>query len=174
VFLRSTLSILCGVTVFGQSNQEPCVLDTAKNGDVVKIRGEASAGGHDAFILPASCVTGPSNRVILIWADNPSLSGAKTSVRRDEAFSEFNRLLKATFPLPPNSVGLGQPRYQVLADFEGRLEVAPSVGFKRDPKSKKVVGIEGFGHPMPFSRFRLLATGVSRIESKEQSPIAPQ
>ena len=137
MLVKSTLMVLCGVTVFGQSNQESCVLDTAKNGDVMKIRGEAFAGGHDAFILPAFCVTGQSNHVILVWADNPSLSGAKTSVRKDETFSEFNRLLKATFPLPPNSVGLGQPRYQVLADFEGRLEVAPSAGFKRDPKTKR-------------------------------------
>lgn len=176
VFVKSTLLVLCSITVLGQSNREPCVLDTAKNGDLVKFRGEASAGGHDAFILPASCVTSSSNHVILVWADDPSLSAGRTTVRRDETFSEFNRLLKATFPLPPNSVGQGQPRYQVVADFEGRLEVSLSAGFKRNPKSNKIVGIEGFGHPLPFTRFRLLATGVSRIESKRAHaghPVTP-
>lgn len=162
------LAVLWGVGLYGQSNGGPCPLDAAKNGDVVKIRGEAFPGGHDMFIRPAACATSPANRVILVWADDPSLSTNRASVRKDTAFTEFNRLLKSTFPLPPNGVGVGQSRYRVLADFEGRLEVAQSAGLKRDPKSKKVVRLEGFGHPMPFTRFRLIATGVSRIESKEQ------
>ncbi len=162
------LAVLWGIGLCGQSNEGPCPLDTAKNGDVVKIRGEAFPGGHDMFIRPASCATSPANRVILVWADDPSLSSNRVSVRKDAAFTEFDRLLKSTFPLPPNAVGVGQSRYRVLADFEGRLQVAQSAGLKRDPKSKKVVRLEGFGHPMPFTRFRLIATGVSRIESKEQ------
>lgn len=162
------LTVLWGVGLYGQSKGDPCPLDTAKNGDVVKIRGEAFPGGHDVFIRPAACATSPTNRVILVWADDPSLSTNRASVRKDAAFTEFNRLLKSTFPLPPNGVGVGQSRYRVLADFEGRLEVAQSAGLKRDPKSKKVVRLEGFGHPMPFTRFRLIAKGVSRIESNEQ------
>jgi hypothetical protein len=162
------LAVLWGVGLYGQSKGEPCPLDTAKNGDVVKIRGEAFAGGHDMFIRPAACATSPAHRVILVWADDPSLSTNRASVRKDAAFTEFDRLLKSTFPLPPNGVGVGQSRYRVLADFEGRLEIAQFAGLKRGPKSKKVVRLEGFGHPMPFTRFRLIATSVSRIESKEQ------
>lgn len=160
-------AVLWGVGLYGQSKVVSCPLDTAKNGDLVTIRSEAFRGGHDMFIRPAACTTSPGNRVILVWADDPSLSTNRASVRRDSAFTEFNRLLKATLPLPPNGVGVGQSRYRVLADFEGRLEVAEYAGLKRDPKSKKVVRVEGFGHPMPFTRFRLLATGVSKIVSEE-------
>jgi hypothetical protein len=166
--LKCALTVLCGLTLFGQSKEGTCPLNSAKNGDVVKIRGDAFPGGHDTFIRPTACATNPANRVILIWADDSSLSTNRASVRRDADWTEFNRLLKATFPLPPDGVGVGQSRFRVRADFEGRLEVAPSAGAKRDPKSKKVVRLEGFGHPMPFTRFRLVATGVSRIGSEEQ------
>lgn len=98
---------------------------------------------------------GPANRVILVWTDDPPLSTNRASVRKDAIFAEFNRLLWEE--------GVGQSRYRVLADFEGRLGVAQSTGLKREPKSKKVVRLEGFGHPMPFTRFRLISTGVSRI-----------
>lgn len=165
---KFALTVFFGLTLFGQLNGGTCPLDSAKNGDVVKIRGEAFPGGHDMYIRPTNCATNPANRVILIWADDPSLTRNRANVRRDAAFSDFNRLLKATLPLPPNGVGVGQTRYRVMADFEGRLEAAPTAGLKRDPKGKKVVRLEGFGHPMPFTRFRLLATGVSRIESEEQ------
>lgn len=159
------------VLSFGVALGQGCVLETAKSGDVVKIRAEAKWAAHDMFIRPSSCSTGPENRVILVWADDPILLGTKATVRRDSVFSDFNRLLNETFPLPANSVGTGQPRYQVVAEFEGKLEVAPSAGYKRDPKTKKIIGLEGFGHPVPFTRFRLLATGVSRVESKEQQPM---
>ena len=164
---KLALAVLLSISAFGQSSQEACVLETAKTGDRVKIRAEARKGGHGRFILPESCA-GPANIVILIWADDPSLGSAKSSVRKDRPFMDFNSFLTATFPLPPHSVGTGQAKYRVVADFEGLLEVTPSAGIKRDPVDRKVIGIEGFGHPVPFTQFRLLATGVSRVESSEQ------
>jgi hypothetical protein len=164
--------LLFSVVLFGQTKDgSSCVLETAKNGDVVKFRAEVFPTGHDVFIRPTGCAVNSANRVILVWADDPSLGAAKASVRKDSAFSEFNRLLKATLPLPANGVGVGETRYKVIADFEGRLEVAASAGLKRDPQGKKVIGMEGFGHPMPFTRFRLVASGVSQIESTERQPM---
>ena len=175
-------AVLWGIGLYGQSKGVPCPLDAAKNGDLVTIRGEAFRGGHDMFIRPAACATSPTNRVILVWADDASLSANQASVRRDSAFREFDRLLKATLPLPPNSAGVGPSRYRILADFEGRIEVAPSAGLKRNSgrievapsaglkrnsDKTKVVRLEGYGHPMPFTRFRLLATGVSMVVSEE-------
>jgi hypothetical protein len=170
---RMTVIILCASSILlGQARDgSSCVLETAKDGDAVKFRGEVFPTGHDVFIRPSGCAVNPANRVILVWADDSSLGAPKASVRKDAAFSEFNRLLKATLPLPSNGVGVGEARYEVVADFEGRLEVAPSAGLKRDPQGKKVIGIEGFGHPMPFTRFRLVSSGVSRIESMERQPM---
>ncbi len=172
---RLLLTIFWSAALFGQAKEgSSCVLDSAKDGDLIKVRGEVFLTGHDTFIRPVDCPDSPTNRAIVVWADDPSLGTDKASVRRDAQFSEFNRFVNAAFPLPPNAVGVGQPRYQVHADFEGRLQVAKAAGLKRDPEGKKVIGIEGLGHPMPFTRFRLLASGVSKVDSKEQQRIAEQ
>jgi hypothetical protein len=159
--------------LFAQPRKDSCLLYAAKSGDAVKIVGTVFAGGHDTFIRPVGCEENPSNRVILVWADDPLLATGKAQVRRDADFSRFNELLSATFPMPPNSVGTGQSRYRVVAEFEGRLEISNEAGLKRDPKTGKVTGLDGFGHPMPFTKFRLVATSVSRVEAtEEQRPSA--
>lgn len=169
---RWLLTFLWGAALLAQPKEDSCLLHAAKSGDSVKVRGAAFLGGHDSFIRPAGCEENASNRVILVWGDDPSLATGKAEVRRDADFSRFNELLRATFPLPPNSVGTGQSRYRVVAEFEGRLEVSNEAGLKRDPKTRKVTGLEGFGHPIPFTRFRLLATSVSRIEATKEQPLS--
>ncbi len=174
MLLRWVVVLFCGSALIAQSKPESCVLDTARNGDPVKIGGVAVVSIHDLFIWPVGCQESPANRVILVWGDDPDLA-ARTEVRRDTAFGEFEELLRATFPLPPNAVGSGAPRYQVQAEFEGRLDIAPSAGVKRDSRTKKVIGIEGFGHPMPFTRFRLVVTAVSSVRATElKRPIPAQ
>lgn len=168
---RLGVALACGTALLAQS-KEPCLLKTASHGDSVKVRAEVFTTGHDTFIRPTHCEVSPDNRVILIWGDDPSLGVGKINIIRDSSFSEFNRLIKATHPLPPNGFGVGESRYRVVADFQGRLEIAASAGLKRDSKGKKIVGMEGFGHPMPFTRFRLVLTSVSRIEENEQKPKA--
>ncbi len=167
---RWCLMILWSTTLLGQS-KEACALDNVRNGDRVKIRGAVFPTGHDVFIRPADCSESADNRVILVWGDDPSLGPNKAEVRRDAAFAEFNDRIKATFPLPAGGAGVGQSRYRVVAEFEGRLVVAASAGLKRDLTGKKVVGTEGSGHPMPFTRFRLVATSVSHLEAVEQQPV---
>jgi hypothetical protein len=134
----------------------------------VKVRGAGFAGGHDTFIIPVGCEEKADNRVILVWGDDKSLGATKTEVRKDADYSKFQEVLRATFPLPPNSFGTGQPKYRVVAEFEGRLEISSAAGFRRDPTTKKLIGIEGFGHPVPFTRFRLVAAAVSHIETTER------
>jgi hypothetical protein len=164
---------LWSAALLPQVKDGSCVLYTAESGDLVKVRGAAYPGGHDTFIRPVGCEQNAANRVILVWGDDRSLGTGKTEVRRNADFFRFHDLLRAAFPLPPNAFGTGQPRYRVVADFEGRLEVASAVGLKRDPKRTKVIGLEGFGHPLPFTRFRLVATSVSGIEANEQEKREP-
>jgi hypothetical protein len=42
----------------------------------------------------------------------------------------------------------------------------------KDPKTGKVIGFEGYGHPLPFTRFRLVVTSISNVTAKEL-PSAP-
>ncbi len=172
-WLSMFVMFVWSAVLLAQANNGSCFLHTAKNGDLVRVRGAAFPGGHDTFIRPVGCEENAANRVILVWGDDPSLATGKTEVRRDANFFRFHELLRATFPLPPNVFGTGQSRYRVVAEFEGRLEISSEVGPKRDPKTRKVIRFEGFGHPVPFTRFRLVATSVSGIEANEQEKRHP-
>ncbi len=156
--------LLCG-------QDDPCVLAKAKTGDLVKVRAEVFPTGHDVFIRLVACKEDYGNPVILVWGDDPSLSTGTAPVRKDEAYLRYKELVMAKYPLPPNGMGVGQSRYRIVADFEGKLEVAPSAGLRRDPKTKKLI-MEGFGHPTPFSRYRLVASSVSEVEAREQPPVS--
>ena len=39
---------------------------------------------------------------------------------------------------------------------------------KKDAKTGKLTGFVGFGHPMPFTRYRLVITSVSKVEAVEK------
>jgi hypothetical protein len=155
--------------LFGQD--QSCLLGTARNGDLTKVRAEIYSTGHDVFLRLRSCKADYAQPVILLWSDDVSLTSEKRSpVKKDEAYFKYEKLVAATFPLPPNAIGVGQSRYRVTASFEGRLEVASWAGLRRDPKSQKLLK-EGFGHPTPFTRYRLIARSVSDVEAKEQIPV---
>ena len=169
--MKILLSSLFGCAFFataavGQTGL--CVLDAASDGDVVKIRGEVSAGAHDLLIRPEGC---SSNGVILTYGDDPSLGKARLAVRRDESFRHFEKYLKEEQPPKPNEICRQCFRYRVTADFEGHLEVAPSASLKKDSKTGRVIGMEGFGHPSPFTRYRLVITSVSKVEAVEHAVV---
>lgn len=164
IVLAGLLS-LAWLTVPASAQMAGCIVDTAKNGEVVKMRGELFPTAHDAFIRPLGC---PDNRVILVYGDDASLGKAKLGVRRDDAFRQFEKFADEEQPKKANEFCKQCPRYRVTADFEGRLDVAPSAGWKKDSKTGKVTGTEGFGHPRPFTRYRLVMTGVSNVEAAER------
>ena len=141
-----------------------CVIDRAKNGAMVKIRGVVYAGRHDIFIRPEHC---PDNRVIVIYGDDPELGRAGLVVKRDDSFREFQKYLREPQPSKPSANCQQCRRYQVTAELSGRLDIASSVGVKRDSNTGKVIGLEGYGHPLPFTRYRLVMTAVSNVEAVE-------
>ena len=158
------LSVFWGATPhLGETSG--CSVATAKDGQAVKFRGTVFLTGHDRFVRPIECT---DYRVILVDGDSRVSGRASVSVRRDAAYREFTKYSREEWPLKPNEYGTGPARHLVTADFEGVLEVAPSAGFTRDSKTGRVIGLEGYGHPMPFTRYRLLMTGVSNVRAEEQ------
>lgn len=142
-----------------------CVIETAKNGTMVKVRGVVFPGGHDMFIRPEQC---PENRVIVTYADDRSLKQIHhLHVQRDEAFRMFEQYLKEEQLSSPNEICRQCPKYEVNAELTGRLDIARSAGLKRNPKTGKVIRLEGYGHPLPFTRFRLVVTSVANVITKE-------
>jgi hypothetical protein len=150
------------VPVFGQSVK--CVIETTQSGTMIRVRGIVFPGGHDMFILPEQC---PDNRVILTYGDDPTLGRDRLQMKRDTTFQEFERYLREQQPSKPNEICQQCSKYQVEAELSGRLDVAVSAGVKRNPKTGKAIGLEGFGHPLPFTRFRLVITNVAIVSVKE-------
>ncbi|HSW40163.1 MAG TPA: hypothetical protein VLL97_11795 [Acidobacteriota bacterium] len=142
-----------------------CILSTARNGEMVKVRGEVFSTAHDVFIRLKEC---PENQVILVDGDDPSLGEAQLTVTRDDSFRKFEKYSAEEQLSKVNEMSRLNPKYRVTADFEGRLEIAASAGLKKDSMTGKVIGIEGFGHPRPFTRYRLVVTSVSNVEASER------
>ncbi len=146
-----------------------CILNSARNGEIVKVHGEVFSTAHDIFIRLREC---PDNRVILVYGDDPSLGVSKLPVTRDDGFRQFEKYSGEEQLPKANEMSRQNPKYRVAADFEGRLDIAPSAGWKKDSKTGKVIGIEGFGHPRPFTRYRLVITRVSNVEAAERPAAA--
>jgi hypothetical protein len=163
------MSVLWGLmTGAGHSQQTSCPIANAGSGDAVVLRGEVFPTGHDTFLRPVGC----EERVILVRGDDPSLGKSKIGFARDEAFQKYETYLRAE--QKPNGINICREcwKYRVSAEFRGRLDVTESAGWKRDPKTGKVTGIEGFGHPLPFTRYRLVIAAVSKVETVERG-LAP-
>jgi hypothetical protein len=148
-----------------------CVIETAENGAMVRVRGVVFPGGHDMFIRPEQC---PDYRVIVTYGDDPALGRGRLQVKRDDAFQMFERYVKEQQPPRPGEVCQQCPRHQVTAEVSGRLDIAPSAGVKRNPKTRKAISLEGYGHPLPFTRFRLVLTGVSDVTATELPAVQDQ
>jgi hypothetical protein len=151
---------------FGQTSK--CITDFAKDGDVVMIYAELYNAASPLFIRPKAC---PENAVILAIGDSPKLGNAKLPVNRDKLFLEFERLSREEQPDTGNVTCLHCPKYKITANFEGKLEIAPYAGGKRNPKTGKIVGREGFGSVAFISRYRLILTGISNLEAVERKPM---
>lgn len=57
----------------------------------------------------------------------------------------------------------------MTAELQGRLDITDSAGWKKNPKSGKVTRVEGFGHPLPFTWYRLVIAGISKVEAVERT-----
>ena len=150
------LACLIGLFISQPVLKDGCVLDYSQNADMVKIRGVYRGASYPAYVNPEGCPSEQEYSVVLIPGDDPSL---------DEAFVEFQRLVSEEVESTDTWICLHCPRWEVTADFEGRLDIAQNVGFIRDPKTNKIIGREGFGGIVPFTRYRLTITGISNVEA---------
>ncbi len=121
-------------------------------GKMVRVRGQLGTWPHDLLLWADHCDAG---KIVIAYPGERVNPPADFELRRDGNFKKFERLLVAE-----NKDG--SYRYQLTATFTGRLDISDSVGFVRD-EAGKVRGIQGYGHPFPFSRFRLVIQSVSDV-----------
>jgi hypothetical protein len=147
-----------------QPLETACPLMTAKNGTVVTLTGEAVHGAHDGLLRISGC----SDEVLIAYADDPSLKRSKLKILKDEAYRIFRRTFDAEEAAPPGSACIGCWKYRVHADFHGRLDVSENAGMIKDPKTGKLLGFVGFGHPMPFTRYRLVVFSIAHVQVSDR------
>ncbi len=164
--LNGLIAILLLANIACAQSQAVCPLSTAKNGEMVILEGEAIHGAHDGLLRLAGC----ENEVILAYADDPRISQPKLNLKKDEMFERFRELFNAEQDAQPNSVCKECWKYRITAKFEGRLDITESAGLNKNSKTGKV-DIVGFGHPVPFTRYRLVVTRVSNVEAAERPAV---
>ncbi len=156
------LRVLCLVSASGMlgAAESDCPLENAKDGQTITLRAVVMPTAHDTLLRPLGC----QDTVLLEYPDEKLNGMPASSLRRDRNFSRFTRSTVAQEKGTATSMCRECWKYEVVADFRGRLDIAPRAGLTFDEKSKKATGIEGFGHPMPFTRFRLILASVSNVK----------
>ena len=139
----------------GFDSDKTCVLLGTGNGEFVQISGEVMPTAHDMLLRPESC----SKRVLL---------ELPTALRGDPEFRKFESLVSAQRDPEPNVICRECPKYKVWAEFKGRLDVSQNAGAIRDLKTGKV-SVEGYGHPLPFTRYRLAVSTVRVLRTENRN-----
>jgi hypothetical protein len=180
------LLFACSATIGAQGGQSKCVLSSFMNGQVVTVHGRVVHGPHDMMLVIPNCDT-----VVLAYADDPNFSAtasstgvnlppgtpvnndSKLELRKDSEFRRFQSYVGATNKGGGKNLCMECYMYEVEANFTGRLDVSEKVGLIRDEEEKKIVGMDGFGHPVPFTRYRLIIESVSGVVARKQPQYAP-
>jgi hypothetical protein len=172
------LLIFCSVSTDAQQNStDRCVLSSAKNGQVVTVRGKVVHAPHDMIVKVPNC-----EAVVLVYAgasdapgSDPDSSLRKPTLRRDASFKKFEKYQSAEYKhLPRGGVCNGCYKYEVEATFTGNLKIASipegltkdASGFLRDA-SGNVVGKAGFGHPAPIYGYLMVVESVSDVVARK-------
>jgi len=180
ILMTVVLILSVMVPLYGQN--EECILDTAKDGDMIKVQARLFA---EMRITPTSCPRGGKYSILLIYEDiRPSWEYLTTQsmrdyfrqqdydfsveesmlpLKRDKVFLEFNRMKYETIPSTKEILCLGCSKYDITAEFEGKLGVLP---FPKD-LMHGLNRIEGIGLIYSGTRYVLFLTSVISIEAEE-------
>ena len=131
--------------------QTACVISPEQSGRIVTVRGKLVHAAHDLLLMLPNC-----ERVVVIYEDEPT-----PEVRR------FQAVVNAPYKWKGRGTCIHCYKYEVEATIVGRLEVSDQAGWIRDEKDQRIIGISGFGHPVPFTRYQLVIHSVSSVETKK-------
>jgi len=165
------LSFTCSATASAQKQTDACILDTAKDSQMITVHGKTIQEPHDLGFDVVGC----NDLVILAYAGDRDNDVSANQLRQDENLKLFQKYSSATYKSKGKNICLQCMKYgDVEATLTGRLEVAAippnatkdQLGFLRDA-SGKVVGKAGWGHPVPFAKYRLVIESVSGVTARK-------
>ncbi len=135
------LLFVCSTMAFGHNQTKICILDAAKDGQMMIVRGKVVQGPHDmGFDIP-----GCKEAMLLTYAGDQDNDVSAAQLRRDGNLKSFQRYTSAVYT--PGAT-------------------KDHAGFVRD-ESGKIVGKSGWGHPVPFAKYRLVIQSVSNIKARK-------
>jgi hypothetical protein len=149
-----------------------CVLSSATNGQIVTVHGTVRSEPHDmAFDIP-----GCDETVLVTFAGYSDSDVDANQLHVDGNMKRFMKYTGSTYSRSKGGGICGQcSKYgDVEAEIMGKLEIAAlppgatknQMGFMRDA-SGKFVGIFGWGHPVPFAKFRIIVESVSKVKARK-------
>ena len=189
ILIFVVLILIAVVPMYGQNKE--CILDTAKDGDMIKVHAELLA---EMRIIPTSCFRDSRNSILLMWEDTRpfwkyllsqsvrdffhqqgyerSFEESLLPVKQNRVFLEFKRLINETVPdtyvekqgasfIKHHCLHCG--KYDITAEFEGMLAILPS------PKVIKpgAGSVEGIGTMRLSVRYVLILTSILSLEAVE-------
>lgn len=177
----AVLFVICStVTSAQRPDQNVCTLSSFTNGQIVTVHGKIVHGSHDMTLDITNC-----ERVVLTYADDPNFShtASATSINvphetrvdnrtalqllRDREFRRFEKYVGANYKGTNRRPCMECYKYEVEATFRGRLDVSRKVGLTIDEQTHNIVSMDGFGHPRPFTRYRLVIGSVSDVVARK-------
>lgn len=164
-----------------QSKSGSCVLSAAKDGQLLELHGKVVHGARDLLLEVPGC----EERIALIYTveecdsrKEPCLKeggavseSGMVTVKKDREFKRFQKYLEVRYKSTRNDICLECYKYEVEATFQGRIGVTDNVDSTLDKDSRHIVAPEGFGHPEPFLRYRLVLHSVSEVTWKKLPPL---
>jgi hypothetical protein len=162
------LSFFGSAVSFAQNQPNSCILDAAKDGQIITVQGKAVQEPHDLGFSIAGC----TDLVILTYAGDKDNDVGADQLHEDKNLKSFQECTSATY----KGAGCLQcPKYtDVEATLTGKLEVASippgttkdQLGFLHDA-SGKIVGTSGYGHPRRMFKYRLIIFSVSDTKARK-------
>jgi hypothetical protein len=178
------LLLLSSGAALGQdADESKCVLLSATNGQTLTVRGKVDRNLHDMLLVLPNCkdvavlsyagavddLHGASSTTINLPRETPVDNGANLRLRRDHQFRLFQKYIDQTYKSTHTNVCIGCYKYEVEATFAGRLDVTKKAGITRDDQEHKIISMDGFGHPVPFTRYRFVVESVSDVKATKRS-----
>jgi hypothetical protein len=165
------LSFICSTTAFAQKQVDACILDAAKDGQTITVRGKTAQQPHDLGFNIVGC----SDLVVLTYAGDRDNDVSANQLRQDENLKRFQKYTTATYKSTGKNICIQCMKYgDVQATLTGKLEIAAippgttkdQIGFLHDA-SGKIVGTSGFGHPTRIFKYRLVILSVSDAKARK-------
>ena len=177
--------LMAVVSVYSQDQE--CVLNSAKDGDMIKVHARLLAGMR---IQPTTCPSEGEYSIWLMWDEkhmnwnasvteilrdffrkqgyDPFSDKPMLPLKRDRIFLEFERMNKEVIPDTENNVCLPYcPKYDSFTgEFEGKLLILP---YPDNIKSgvNKLEGLGGIGSVRFTTRYYLNLTSILSFEAEE-------